>query len=55
MSEETGLKPIEVAKVLFNVGAGVCADYEEDENLSPDEIVGRVQQALTELWKEYQD
>ncbi len=55
MNNETGLKPIEVAKVLFQTGAGLCADYEEDEKLGLDEIMKRIQELLTNLWKEYQD
>jgi len=52
---KTGLKPIEVAKVLFRTGEKLCTDYEEDEHLDIGEIKDAIFQTMSDLWDEYND
>ena len=55
MGDEKGLKPVEIAKVLFLAGAGICEDYEDDEKVSTDEIFKRVQELIANLIEEAND
>ncbi len=52
---KTGLKPVEIAKVIFQVGAKILEDYEEDSSVEMGEIMEYVQSMFTKLYAEYRD